>query len=95
MRQIITLIAFCLLTSINSKCYSQLDIALLLGERATSVDPPLAFGSYLKFGFSISKADEISAEASILTWDGTDAGYFAGKLGLSLYFQSGGIWLVC
>lgn len=81
MRQLIALMAVCLLTSIAGKCYAQLDIAVLLGERNTSLESPLAYGAYLKFGFPINEADEISAEASFLTWDETDAGYFAGKLG--------------
>jgi len=85
MRQIIALVTFCFLTSITGKCYAQLDLALLLGERTASLESPLALGGFLKFGFPINEADEISAEASLLTWDETDAGYFAGKLG---YFVS-------
>lgn len=63
-----------------STCYAQIDVALLLGKRASSIDPPIAYGGYLKFGFPISVADEISAEGSVLTWDEKDAGYFAKKL---------------
>jgi hypothetical protein len=81
MRHFITLLAFILLTGLTSRCYSQLDVAMLLGKRAKEIDPPVAFGGYLKFGVPISEADEISAEASLLTWDEKDAGYFAGKVG--------------
>ena len=81
MRSFITLLAFSLLTAVTSKCYSQLDVAMLLGKRGKDINPPVAFGGYLKFGFPISVADEISAEGSLLTWDEKDAGYFAGKLG--------------
>ena len=81
MRHIITLFTICLLTIKANKSYAQLEVALLLGERSKSVDPPIAFGGFLKFGFPISQADEISVEASNLTWDEGDAGYFAGKLG--------------
>jgi len=81
MRHIITLIAICLLKIKAGKSYAQLDVALLLGERTKSLDLPVAFGGYIKFGFPINQADEISAEASYLTWDEADAGYIAGKLG--------------
>ncbi len=95
MRQIIASISFCLLTGIAGKCYAQLDIAVLLGERATSLESPLAYGGYLKFGFPISEADEISAEGSLLTWDETDAGYVAGKLGYLYTFNRQGYgWFI-
>ncbi len=81
MRHIITLFTICLLTIIADKSYAQLDVALLLGERSKALDLPIAFGGYIKLGFPINQADEISAEASYLTWDEGDAGYFSGKLG--------------
>ncbi len=81
MRLTITLITFCLFTSIASKSFAQIDVAVLLGDRASSIEPPIAFGGFLKLSFPISLADEISAEGSLLTWDEKDAGYVAGKLG--------------
>lgn len=81
MRHIVTLITIYLLTSITCKSYAQLDVALLLGERTKSLASPIAFGGFIKFGVPINQSDEISAEASYLTWDEGDAGYFAGKAG--------------
>jgi len=81
MRHIITLFMICLLTIIAGKSFAQLDVALLLGERSKSLDLPIAFGGFLKLGVPISLADEISVEASNLTWGEGEAGYFVGKLG--------------
>jgi len=81
MRHIFTLVSICLLTSIACKSYAQLDVALLLGERTKSLVLPIAFGGYFKLGFPISQADEISAEASFLSWDEGEADYVAGKVG--------------
>lgn len=95
MRQFVAFITLCLFTSLANKCYSQLDIAVLLGERTSSISPPIAFGSFLKFGFPINEADEISAEGSLLTWDQTEAGYFAGKLGYTFTLNRQGYgWFI-
>lgn len=81
MRPIITLLTIFLLTIIAGESYAQLDVALLLGERKKSLALPIAFGGFIKFGVPINQSDEISAEASYLTWDEGDAGYFAAKVG--------------
>ena len=81
MQRVFVSIFFLILSSLSSELFAQIDAALILGKRGSELESRLAFGSYLKFGFPINQADEVSAELSLLRWDELDAGYMSGKIG--------------